>query len=146
MKSSRYTPAPASSRGVHSRQRSGAPPELSLAVLLEKLLSGLKRLLVAVHYQLRQALPGGRSLPWFKIAIALVLLWMAFKRDMQFQVNLKRPGAESSVLPGEVSREGPGFLVSQSSHQQGFGAGLLGSRDPFADAPGDTGEDRLNKA
>ena len=149
MRSSRYTPAPAPPKGMRSRRPAAPSPDLSLAAVIEKLLFGLKRLLVAIHYQLLQLLPGGRSLPWFKIAIAALLVWMAFKRDMHFQINLKRPGVETSALPGEASLEGPGFLVSRSSgepQQTGFGAALLGPRDPFADAPGDDDEDRRNKA
>lgn len=146
MKSSRYTPAPAPPKGMRSRQRPADPADLSLTALLEKLLFGLKRLLVALHYQLLQRLPGGRSLPWFKIAIAALLVWMAFKRDMQFQINLKKPGIESAALSEGASVQGPGFLVSQPGHQKGFGSGLLGPRDPFADESSDTDEDRRNKA
>lgn len=149
MKSSRYTPAPASSKGMRSKRSGADHADLSLAVLLEKLLFGLKRLLVALHYQFLRLLPGGKSLPWFKIAVAALLVWMALKRDMQFQINLKKPGMESSAIPGEASLEGPGMLVSQSAgaaHEKGFGWGLLGPRDPFADAAGDSDEDRRNKS
>jgi len=134
---------------MHSRRPSADLPDLSLTALLEKLLSGLKRLLVALHYQLLGLFPNRRRLPWFKIAIAILLLWMVFKKDMQFQVNFKRPGGESSAFSGRDFQKEPGLLASRSSgepRQNGFGLGLLGPRDPFADDPGDTDEDRRNKA
>ncbi|MBK7406643.1 MAG: glucosaminidase domain-containing protein [Saprospirales bacterium] len=102
----------------------------------------MKRLLVALHYQLIHFRPGGRRLPWFKIAIALLLVWMALKRDMQFQINLKNPGIESAALNGYLP-------VSQSvsaTPVKGLGAELLGPKDPFADVAGDNDEDRRNKA
>ena len=148
MKSSRYTPAPAPNKGVRPERPHFDLGELSLLSLLEKLFAGLKRLLVALHYQLIHFRLGGRQLPWFKIAIAVLLVWMALKRDMQFQLNLKNPGIESAALNGYIPGEGPGFLASQpvsATPVKGVGAELLGPKDPFADTAGDNAEDRRNK-
>lgn len=149
MKSSRYTPTPAPNKGVRPERPRFDLDDLSLLVILEKLLAGLKRLLVALHYQLLHFRPGGRRLPWFKIALAVLLVWMALKRDMQFQINLKNPGAASTVLNGFIPEDSPKQLVSQAAPattQKGLGAGLLRPRNPFADAADDTDEDRRNKA
>ncbi|MCB9283111.1 MAG: glucosaminidase domain-containing protein [Lewinellaceae bacterium] len=148
MRTSRYTPAPAPNKGVRPERPRFNLDEISLLDILEKLLAGLKRVLVALHYRLLHFRPGGRGLPWFKIALAALLVWMALKRDMQFQINLKKPGAETTVLNGFIPEDSPKQLVSQpapAAPKKGLGAELLGPRDPFADATGDTDEDRRNK-
>ena len=149
MKTSRYTPAPAPNKGVRPERPRFDLDDLSLIALLEKLIAGLKRLFVALHYQFIHFRLSGRQLPWFKIALAVLLVWMALKRDMQFQINLKNPGMESAALSELPSSESTGHLISQAApapKKQGLGAELLGPRDHFADKAGDTDEDRRNKA
>lgn len=132
----------ATKRGMQSRRAAFDASDFSLLSLLGLLLSGLKRLLVALRYQLLQFRPSGRKLPWFKIAVAGLLVWMALKRDMQFQINLKKPGAESGALPVKESREGPSLLATHS----GLGLDLLGPKDPFAEEADDSAEERRDKA
>lgn len=148
MKPSRSTSS--NGRGVYgSRQgmqarRSGQDGEdISLLSVLWQLFAGLKRLLVALQYQLFRRRSGGRQLPWFKIAIAFLLLWMAMKRDMQFQINLKKPGAESGAMPVKSEREGQGLLAAA---RNGLGLDLLGPKDYFADEADDTAEERRDKS
>jgi len=125
-------------------RRSGQDGEdISLLSVLWQLFAGLKRLLVALQYQLFRRRSPGRQLPWFKIAIAFLLLWMAMKRDMQFQINLKKPGAESGALPVRSEREGSGLLAAA---RNGLGLALLGPKDYFADEADDTAEERRDKA
>lgn len=149
MKPSRSTSS--SGRGVSaSRQgmqagRSGQDgPDISLLSVLEHLFNGLKRLLVALHYQLFRRRPSNWRLPWFKIAIAFLLLWMVLKRDMQFQINLRNPGVEDTgALPVKSGQEGAGLLATA---RNGLGLDLLGPKDYFADEADDTAEERRDKA
>jgi hypothetical protein len=113
--------------------------EWSLFFLIEQFFFGLKRLWVALSFQLSRFNPAGWRLPWFKIALAGLLVWMALKRDMQFQVNLRKPAAESAVLPIGGLLERPTLTAAEPRPAPV-------ARDPFADAPGDTDEDRRNKA
>ena len=139
-----------SRRGMQARRPAFSGEEWSLFFLFEQFFFGLKRLWVALSFQLSRLNPSGWRLPWFKIALAGLLVWMALKRDMQFQVNLRKPAAESAILPVGGILERPALTAAQPSaprgEKTGLGRELLGARDPFADAPGDTDEDRRNKA
>lgn len=131
-----------SRQGMQARRSGQEGEDISLLSVLWQLFTGLKRLLVALQYQLFRRRSGGRQLPWFKIAVAFLLLWMAMKRDMQFQINLKKPGAESGALPVKSEREGQGLLAAA---RNGLGLDLLGPKDYFADEADDTAEERRDK-
>jgi hypothetical protein len=121
-------------------KRSGPDPDmLSILYLLGRLLVALRYLAERIYQRLAAWFPGGR-LPWFKLALAGVLLWLAMKRDLQFQVNLRNPGGLSEAAAGTVApaREEKGKRV--------LNALVPMEEERFAASPGDTDEDRRNKA
>lgn len=120
-------------------KRSGPDPDmLSILYLLGRLLVALRYLAERIYQRLAAWFPGGR-LPWFKLALAGVLLWLAMKRDLQFQVNLRNPGglSEAAAAGIEPGREEKGKRVLNW---------VVPMEERFADSPDDTDTDRRNKA
>ena len=69
-------------------------PSFSISRLFNKLIVGLKKMLIALRYQFSRltfGMPMGGRLPWFKIGIALLAVFILTKKDIQFSFNLKAP-------------------------------------------------------
>ena len=77
-------------------------PVISFNDIYQKLFSGLQRLWVAVKYRFFQITAGifeGFRIPWFKLGIALLAIFIFTKKDIQFSINMKAPLA--SAMDGE---------------------------------------------
>jgi flagellum-specific peptidoglycan hydrolase FlgJ len=95
----------------------------TLIDLLQRLFMGIKRLLVAIKYQFYKKTgaseagsPGGpgrgkRTIPWFKIGMIGLVLFMFTQKDFQFSINMRAPKAvagqeDVSKRPDEAVRQG----------------------------------------
>ena len=67
---------------------------ISLGELLNKLLKGLSGLYIALRYQINRLTTnafGEFNIPWFKIGLIALALFILSKKDVQFSFNLKSP-------------------------------------------------------
>lgn len=81
------------------RHANGDPiiPEINLSMILRHLWRGICKILVALRYTLDRATGGlqiHRQLPWFKLGLAALAIFILTKKDIQFSVNMKAPLAE----------------------------------------------------
>ncbi len=82
---------------------------ITLAEILHHIRLGLSKLAVALRYQFHRLTAGVLSdirLPWYKIAVALIILFIMAKKDIQFSINMKAP------LPAYGSEEGQSSQMS----------------------------------
>jgi hypothetical protein len=79
-------------RGRHIRQGAGYRPARpsGLWSLARRLLMGLAKVAVALRYQLSR-LFGAWPLPWWKVGLALLAIYIFTQKDIQFSINLKAP-------------------------------------------------------
>jgi flagellum-specific peptidoglycan hydrolase FlgJ len=78
------------------RHSNGDPafPEINLALILRHLWRGLCKLFVAVRYTIHKASGGmdfRMKLPWFKLGLAALAVFILTKKDIQFSINMKAP-------------------------------------------------------
>jgi len=81
-------------------------PVFSITWFLDKLLSGLYRLFVALKHQLYKVSIGrfeGMRLPWFKLGLAAFILFMMTKKDLQFSINMKAPLRTASMEAAQAT-------------------------------------------
>lgn len=93
-------------------------PSFSISRLFHKLVVGLKKLLIALRYQFSRYtynLPMEGRLPWFKIGLALLVVFILTKKDIQFSFNLKAPMASLADDPqnGAMRNAVDNFGVAQ---------------------------------
>ncbi len=100
---------------------SGSPfPVFDIALLIRRLIAGLWRLFVALKYQVFQLITGtgGRMrMPWFRIGLAALTLFVLTKKDIQFSINMKAPlaglmGTSSSSDQVSVDQLGVAQTIS----------------------------------
>lgn len=118
--------------------------EIEFSFILKKILLSLKKLFVAVKYQIFKATDGAISevrVPWFKLGIVMLLAYFLFNKDFQFSVNMNAPGA---FLPGDqeentnVDVEQMGIAQAVALHER--------VKNPFADDKGDNAQTLKEKA
>ncbi|WP_170110310.1 glucosaminidase domain-containing protein [Flavilitoribacter nigricans] len=78
------------------RHANGEPvfPEINLSMILRHLWRGLCKLFVAVRYTVHRATGGLQiqwRLPWFKLGLAALAIFILTKKDIQFSINMKAP-------------------------------------------------------
>jgi flagellum-specific peptidoglycan hydrolase FlgJ len=78
------------------RHANGEPvfPEINLSLILRHLWRGLCKLFVALRYTLYRASGGLQirwRLPWFKLGLAALAIFILTKKDIQFSINMKAP-------------------------------------------------------
>ena len=116
---------------------------ISILAILQTIFAGIKRLWMAMKYQVFRLLPGTGRLPWIKLAIAALLIFVVFKRDLQFQFGLRNPATSQDTNgPVETSFSTAGSLAQIVSLEKEEKPPV----DPFMDQPGDSEEDRMVKA
>ncbi|MCB0705378.1 MAG: glucosaminidase domain-containing protein [Saprospiraceae bacterium] len=114
----------------------------SLKALLRLIAYGLRRLFVALKYQVIQLDLGRIKLPWFRLAVAGILLYLIFQRDLQFQVHMNAPGQQQHNRA--VSNQETNMSLSQSllpEHQQEVPSTPVPEVDPFDPVAGDSPEE-----
>jgi flagellum-specific peptidoglycan hydrolase FlgJ len=123
---------------------SDIPP---LHIFLRQLLRGLRRWVMALKYQLAQLLPSSLRLPWFKVALALLLVFVLFKRDLQFQVNLHAPGV-SAVDDQNARSQRTNLLATGSEAIPKTSRNNAPEKrsNPFVASPNDSEKDKKVKA
>lgn len=125
----------------HDRlQRSGAfrqPPVLALQSFYRRLLQGLGRLIVVAKYAWsnlhlhakvrRPAFAFHMSIPWWKIGLAALAVFVVLKKDIQLSLNLQSPlgAAPKDEERQEPMEEAAAFDVAQSVAWGGAAAGGL---------------------
>jgi flagellum-specific peptidoglycan hydrolase FlgJ len=81
--------------------------DVTLGWILRKIWLSLQKLFVALKYQWHKSTAGmfeGKKLSWFKIGLAAIAIFIVFKKDIQFSINMKAPSsigtpAEHSAKP-----------------------------------------------
>lgn len=94
----------------------------SLSWFMDKLLSGLNRLFVALKHKLYTMTIGqaeGLRLPWLKIGLAAFALFFFARKDLQFSVNMRAP------LRGASTEEPAATGVALRSGTMSLGQNLL---------------------
>jgi len=77
-----------------NRNQNQALPEITLELILKKILAGIQKLFVALKYQFHRLTAGVFTqvkLPWFKIGLVVIAFFILAKKDIQFSVNMKAP-------------------------------------------------------
>lgn len=93
------------------RHANGEPvfPEINLAMILRHLWRGLCKFFVSFRYTLTRA-GGGMNmryqLPWFKLGLAALAIFVLTKKDIQFSINMKAPLAGIFGQSSASSAEG----------------------------------------
>ncbi len=98
----------------------GSFPIFDFALLIRRLLAGLWRLFVALKYQVFQVISGGSGrmrMPWFRIGLAALTLFILTKKDIQFSINMKAPlagimGSSSESDEPKVDQMGVAQTIS----------------------------------
>jgi flagellum-specific peptidoglycan hydrolase FlgJ len=92
-----------SERGMGSGDTGHYFPVSNIWHLLKQLFSGLSRIFVLLKYFLHGLLPnlkGEIKLPWFKIGVVAVAVFIVSKKDINFSINMHAPSfSESSERP-----------------------------------------------
>ncbi len=72
----------------------GQAPEINFGIILRYLLLGLYRVLIALKFHFLRFAgvgKGKKSLPWIKIGLALLAVYILAKKEVQFSVNMRAP-------------------------------------------------------
>ncbi len=118
-------------RRQHMQRGQGRPvfPDITLSDILRHLAAGLKKLWVALKYQFHRLTAGTFDdirLPWYKIAFALIAIFIITKKDIQFSINMKAPlqgWTEESQSAGQMSMAQP--ISLRGSARPAMAAGQL---------------------
>lgn len=118
--------------------------EIEFSFLLKKILLSLKKLFVAIKYQIFKTTGGALSevkLPWFKILAVAVLAYLFFNKDFQFSVNMRAPNAfipadEEERTNSDVAEMG---IAQAVVHHERI-------KNPFAALPEDNAKTKKEKA
>lgn len=98
--------------------------DIDWTLLFKKLVYSLKKLYVAFKYQFYRLTAGvfeGLSLPWFKIGLAVLAIFILTKKDIQFSINMKSPLSgfsednENQAVSNSVSEFGLAQPISMKS-------------------------------
>ena len=129
--------------GIYTERGGDAQPEIEFTLILRKVFLSIKKLFVALKYQIHKATNGKLSyvnLPWFKISVCLLLAYLMFNKDFRFTVNLNAP---SAFLPADEEERGGkvsemGIAQAVAHHEK--------IKNPFAEAAGDDAKTKKEKA
>lgn len=69
-------------------------PNITFGLILQKLWIGIRKLLVALKYQAFRLTAGlfeNWRLPWFKIGLAALAVFIVAKKDIRFSIDMKAP-------------------------------------------------------
>ena len=83
-----------SEQGVHTGDTGHYFPVPGIGQLLRQLFSGLGRIFVVLKYFLHGLMPnlkGEVKLPWFKIGIVAIAVFIVSKKDINFSINMRAP-------------------------------------------------------
>lgn len=91
-----YDQKPGFKANRQMRHANGEPvfPEINLSLIFRHLWRGLCKLFVAVRYLIYRATGGLQirwRLPWFKLGLAALAIFILTKKDIQFSINMKAP-------------------------------------------------------
>jgi len=81
--------------------------DVTLGWILRKLWLGLKKLFIALKYRFHRSSGGalGRwRFSWFKLGLAVIAIFIIFKKDIQFSINMRAPEANPDVPSEQVAK------------------------------------------
>jgi flagellum-specific peptidoglycan hydrolase FlgJ len=82
-------------------------PQFQLTILLDRFLLGLSKIWVALKYHFHRLTAGAFSemrMPWLKIGVAVLAVFILTQKDIQFSINMKAPGATAGIDGEEEAR------------------------------------------
>lgn len=134
-------------QGVRSEKR---PTNLAFSdfeTLIKKVFQVLTKLFVATKYQffkrtqhadfnLRWKLPF--RMTWFQLAFLAFAVYIVFKKDLSFSVNMKSPDSFIADREDDTGKNSTSSFAQKASYKEDF--------HPFADAPNDNAETRKVKS
>jgi hypothetical protein len=77
-------------------------PEITLEIIMRKLIAGLHKIFVALKFKFHQLTAGAfiqLRFPWFKIGLAAIVFLIITQKDIQFSVNMKAPLSSAFTTP-----------------------------------------------
>lgn len=84
---------------IQNGQNQDTIPDFDLNLVLKQLVYKLQKLYVALKYQFYKLTSGvfdGLALPWFKIGLGALALFVVTQKDIQFSIDMKAPFADES--------------------------------------------------
>lgn len=114
-------------RTISQGNKLGQAPEINFTIILRYLLLGCYRVLIALKFHLLRFVGisrGKTRLPWIKIGLALVAVYILAKKEVQFSVNMRAPLA--GIL-GDSAGESSESVSDQLGVVQG-----VQFKEPFA--------------
>ncbi len=106
-------------RTISQGNNLGQTPEINFSIILRYLLLGFYRVLIAIKFHLLRFVglsKGKTRLPWLKIGLAVVAVYILAKKEVQFSVNMRAPLA--GIL-GDAPRENTDAVSDQLGVVQG---------------------------
>lgn len=107
-----------SERGMNTGDTGHYFPVMDIWQLFKQLFSGLGRLFVLVKYFLHSLMPnlkGEIKLPWFKIGIVAVAIFIVSKKDINFSINMHAPSfSEMAEETPQVKKDEMGIIQTVS--------------------------------
>lgn len=97
-----------SEQGLHTGDTGHFFPVPNIWQLFRQLFAGLARLFVLLKYFLHSLMPnlqGDIKLPWFKIGIVAVAVFIVAKKDINFSINMHAPSFSEMAETAPVTRE-----------------------------------------
>ncbi len=129
--------------GFYSERDNGEQPAIEFTLIMRKILLSIKKLFVASKYQLHKLTKGALAdldVPYFKIAVCLLLAYLMFNKDFRFTVNMNAP---SALLPAD-EKNSRGENVAEMGIAQAV-AHHEEIKNPFAEAAGDDAKTKKEK-
>lgn len=81
--------------------------DVTLGWILRKLWLGLKKLFVAIKYRIYRSWGGAFGtwrFSWFKLGLAAIAIFIVFKKDVQFSINMRAPANTPGVQREQVAK------------------------------------------
>ena len=107
-----------SRKAVQNGPEHGPLPDLDLNLVLKQLVYKLHKVYVAIKYQFYRITAGffdGLSLPWLKLGVVALAVFILIKKDIQFSINMKAPlaaGLEEGYSHQDAATDELGFVQS----------------------------------
>ncbi len=106
-----------SERGMNSGDTGHYFPVANIWHLFKQLFAGLSRLFVLLKYFLHGLMPnlkGEIKLPWFKIGVVAVAIFIVSKKDINFSINMQAPSFSESTESAAVQKDEMGIVQAVS--------------------------------
>lgn len=121
--------------------------DVTLGWILRKLWVGISKIFVALRYRLHRATAGwfaGWRLSWWRLGLAVLVIFIVLKKDIQFSINMRAPAA-SAMMPAVAPTAKPTQTSQPQSDELSLldAIGLKGKTTPKAASVEELDEQRV---